>query len=435
MPKLAMGQTEGTVVEWLAKEGDWVEKGQQVMVVETEKVAYETEAPASGFFHRVIELNVTVPVLETVALLAETEEELADLQASAPDSAAEPASVEVAAPVPAPAEVAAEAVPAAMPAARAETEAALPVPGGPARTRSGKIKISPVARKYARHHDLDISLLTGSGPGGRIVKRDVDQALAEREAAPVAPALAWTGEVVAGKRVKATLPLKGMRRAIAEHMQHSLAASAQLTFMGEIDMTEMIRLRKTLLQKEEELGLRLTFTDLFVYVLIRAIQHVPIVNASLLGDEIKIWEDINIGIAVALELNEYETGLIVPVVKNADRLTLTEIGRTIRDLTARARDGRLVPGEASGGTITLSNAGAFYSGWAMTTPILNQPEVALVQPGGIFDKPVVRDGQVVVRPIMTLCITYDHRVLDGIPMTRFYNKIKELLENPAFLHL
>jgi pyruvate dehydrogenase E2 component (dihydrolipoamide acetyltransferase)/2-oxoglutarate dehydrogenase E2 component (dihydrolipoamide succinyltransferase) len=398
-------------------------------------VAYETEAPASGFFHRVVDLNVTVPVLETVALLAETAEELAGMQASGPESAAEPSAEEVAAPEPAPVEVAPAAMPTAVPAAVAETVSALPVPEGPARTRSGKIKISPVARKFARHHDLDISTLTGSGPGGRIVKRDVDRALAERDAAPAVPELAWSGEVVAGKRVKATLPMKGMRRVIAEHMQHSLAASAQLTFMGEIDMTEMIRLRKTLLQKEEELGLRLTFTDLFVYVLARAIRHVPIVNASLLGDEIKIWEDINIGVAVALELNEYETGLIVPVVKNADRLTLTEIGRTIRDLTARARKGKLAPGEASSGTITLSNAGAFYSGWAMTTPILNQPEVTLVQPGGIFDKPVARDGQVAIRPIMTLCITYDHRVLDGIPMTRFYNKIKELLENPAFLHL
>jgi pyruvate dehydrogenase E2 component (dihydrolipoamide acetyltransferase)/2-oxoglutarate dehydrogenase E2 component (dihydrolipoamide succinyltransferase) len=285
------------------------------------------------------------------------------------------------------------------------------------------------------HHGLDINTLAGSGPGGRIVKRDVDQAVDAEVAAPADQAPAWSGEVISGKRVKATLPLKGMRRAIAEHMQHSLAASAQLTFMGEVDMSEMIRFRKALLQKEEEVGVRITYTDLFVYVLARAIQHVPLVNSSLIDDEVKIWEDINIGVAVALEAGEYDTGLIVPVVRNADRLTLAEVGRAIRDLTARAREGKLVPGEASGGTITLSNAGAFYSGWAVTTPILNHPEIALVQPGGIFDKPVARDGQVVVRPIMTLCITYDHRVLDGIPMTRFYNRLKELIENPAFLHL
>jgi pyruvate dehydrogenase E2 component (dihydrolipoamide acetyltransferase) len=337
MPKLAMGQTEGTVVEWLAEEGDLVEKGQQVMVIETEKVAYETEAPASGFFHPVVDLNVTVPVLETVALLAETEEELAELQAGAPSPTA-PA-YEQAAPMPGISVPAPKPVPAVL----AETVAALPVPGGPVRTKSGRAKISPVAKKLALHHSLDINTLAGSGPGGRIVKRDVDQALAGRDAAPAAPALDWTGEVVGGKRVRATLPLKGMRRAIAEHMQHSLAAAAQLTFMGEVDMTEMIRLRKTLLQKEEEVGVRITFTDLFVYVLARAIQHVPIVNSSVVDDEVKVWEDINIGVAVALEFGEYDTGLIVPVVKNADQLTLAEIGRTIRDLTARAREGRLIP--------------------------------------------------------------------------------------------
>jgi pyruvate dehydrogenase E2 component (dihydrolipoamide acetyltransferase)/2-oxoglutarate dehydrogenase E2 component (dihydrolipoamide succinyltransferase) len=243
------------------------------------------------------------------------------------------------------------------------------------------------------------------------------------------------GEVSDGKRVKASLPLSGMRKAIAEHMQRSLAESAQLSFMGEIDMTEMIRLRQKLLQKEDEIGLRITYTDLFVYVLARAVRHVPIVNSSLIGDEIKIWDDINVGVAVALELNEYESGLIVPVVKDADKKTLAEIARTVRDLTTRARQRKLTAEEVTGGTITLSNAGAFASGWSVSTPILNRPEVTLIQPGGIFDQPVVVDGQLAIRPVMTLSITCDHRVLDGIPMTRLYNKLKELMENPAFLHL
>ena len=427
MPKLAMGQTEGTVVEWLVGEGTWVEKGQQVMVVETEKVTYETEAPASGYFHRVIEANVTVPVLETVALLAETEEELTLLQASQLEPAVR--EIEAAALEPEPVMSTATRMATPLPAAPG-----LP-PTGPARTKAGRIKISPVARKAALHHGLDINAMLGSGPGGRIVKRDVDAALAARAAGPVPTEAALPGEVFDGKRVKVTLPVSGMRKAIAEHMRRSLDVSAQLSFMGEIDMTEMIRLRQTLLQKEEEIRLRVTYTDLFVYVLARAIPHVPIVNSSLIGDEIKIWEDINIGVAVALEVNEYETGLIVPVVKQADRQTLTEISRTVRDLTTRARAGELTAEDVSGGTITLSNAGAFSSGWGVSTPILNQPEVALIQPGGIFDRPVAVDGQLVIRPIMTLSITCDHRVLDGIPMTKLYNKLKELVENPSLLHL
>ena len=425
MPKLAMGQTEGTVVEWLVEEGTRVEKGQQVMVIETEKVTYETESPGSGFFHRVIAANVTVPVLETVALLAETEEELTLLQASQPEPAVR--EVEVAALEPVPSTATSMVTP--LPAAPALQ------PAGPARTKAGRIKISPVAKKTALQQGLDINVMVGSGPAGRIVKRDVDAALAARAAGPVPTAPALPGEVFDGKRVKVTLPVSGMRKAIAEHMQRSLAVSAQLSFMGEIDMTEMKRLRQILLQKEEEIGLRVTYTDLFVYVLARAIPHVPIVNSSLIGDEIRIWDDINIGVAVALEVNEYETGLIVPVVKQADRKALTEISRTVRDLTTRARARKLTAEDVSGGTITLSNAGAFSSGWGVSTPILNQPEVALIQPGGIFDRPVAVDGQLVIRPIMTLSITCDHRVLDGIPMTRLYNKLKELAENPSLLHL
>ena len=305
MPKLAMGQTEGTVVEWLVEDGTWVEKGQQVMVIETEKVTYETEAPASGYFHPVIEANVTVPVLETVALLAGTEEELALLQASQPEPAAR--EIEVAASELEPVLSTATTMATSQPMAPALQ------PSGAARTKAGKIKISPVAKRAALDHGLDINALLGSGPGGRIVKRDVDAALAARAAGPVPTEAALPGEVFDGRRVKVTLPVSGMRKAIAEHMQRSLAVSAQLSFMGEIDMTEMIRLRQTLLQKEEEIGLRVTYTDLFVYVLAKAIPYVPIVNSCLIGEEIKIWEDINIGIAVAPEGNEYETGLIVPI--------------------------------------------------------------------------------------------------------------------------
>jgi pyruvate dehydrogenase E2 component (dihydrolipoamide acetyltransferase) len=406
MPKLAMAMQEGTVVEWLAQEGEWVEKGREVMTIETEKVAYQCEAPASGFLHVVAEAGQTVPVFEAVALLALTTEELARLQSAEP---AMEAVAESATAPPAPAE------------APPERQA-----------QGGRISISPIAKKLAQQHDLDISTIAGTGPGGRIVKGDVETALAQREAATVPPP---PGEEGDGRQVKATIPLAGMRKAIADHMHRSLAAAAQMSTVGEIDMTEMIRLRERLLQKEEELGVRVSFTDLFLLVLARAVQHVPIVNSSLMGDEIRIWEDINIGVAVALERGEYESGLIVPVLKNVDRMPLIEISRTLKDLTARATSNRLTLEDVGGGTITLSNIGVFARGWTASTPIINQPESVIVQPGAIADRPVAVDGQVVVRPVMTMSITFDHRVVDGVPIARFYNKMAELMENPALLHL
>jgi pyruvate dehydrogenase E2 component (dihydrolipoamide acetyltransferase)/2-oxoglutarate dehydrogenase E2 component (dihydrolipoamide succinyltransferase) len=218
-------------------------------------------------------------------------------------------------------------------------------------------------------------------------------------------------------------------------MHRSLTLSAQLTIMGEVDMGETMRLRQELLAREAELGVRITYTDLMVLAMAKSVSHVPMVNASLVGEEIRIWEDINIGVAVALDRGPNESGLIVPVVKNADRKSLVEISRTVRDLAERAKAGTLTAEEVTGGTITLSNAAMFVEGWGFSTPILNYPEVMIVQPGRICERPAVRDGSLVVRPLMSLSITHDHRVLDGVPVARFYNKLKELLENPATLEL
>jgi pyruvate dehydrogenase E2 component (dihydrolipoamide acetyltransferase)/2-oxoglutarate dehydrogenase E2 component (dihydrolipoamide succinyltransferase) len=409
MPKLAMAMQEGQVIEWLAAEGDWVEKGQPVMTVETEKVTYECEAPASGFVHHAIELDTVVPVLTPVAWLAATEEELEQLRHSEPPVLAQ----EDGGPTTAP-----------------------PPPEDSPR-RQAKVKISPVAKKLAAQHGLNLARIEGTGPGGRIVRKDIDRALATSDVA--APSVASTSlpasTATPDRRIRATIPLRGMRKTIAEHMQRSLAESAQMSLMGEVDMTEMIRLRQTLLRKEAEVGVRITYTDLFVLVLVKAVQHVPLVNSSLVGDEIRIWEDINVGVAVALDRGEYESGLIVPVVHQAGTKSLVEIARTVRELSDRAREGKLGPEDVSGGTITLSNAGAFYPGWAVTTPILNQAEAMIVQPGGIFDRPVARDGQLVIRPIMSLSLTYDHRILDGVPVAKFYTRLQELLEQPAWMHL
>ena len=408
MPKLAMAMKQGKVIEWKAGEGQRIEKGQIVMVIETEKVTYECEAPASGFLHIIAELDKAIPVNDAVALLAETEAELAELQTAQP----------------APVEAAAKAAPEE---AVAATAASTPGP-----VKKGKVRISPAAKKMAVTHNLDFTNVTGSGPGGRIVKKDIIQALETGlpEAAPPAEV-----ERYEGKKVKKTIALRGMRQAIAEHMVHSLSVAAQLTLSGEIDMTEMIKLRKSLLQKEEIVGLRISHTDLLVYALTKAVKLVPIVNSSVVDNEIKIWEDINIAVAVSLEVDEAESGLIVPVVKDAGNKSLLEISRSIKDLAGRARNGQLTADDMADGTLTLSNTGVFAPGWTVSTPIINQPQSVIVLTGGIFEKPMAVNGEVVVRPMMTTSITFDHRVMDGAPIHTFLSKFKAFIEQPELLHL
>jgi pyruvate dehydrogenase E2 component (dihydrolipoamide acetyltransferase)/2-oxoglutarate dehydrogenase E2 component (dihydrolipoamide succinyltransferase) len=198
-----------------------------------------------------------------------------------------------------------------------------------------------VARKKAEEHALDITRITGTGPEGRIVRKDIEKAIANKEAA----ATSVPTETIGEKRVKQTIPLRGMRGAIAEHMHRSLSVSAQLTAMGEIDMSHMVRLRKDLVDQESVLGTRITYTDLFVFAISRVLRNHPRINSSLIGNEIEVWEDINIGIAVALD-----EGLIVPVVKAADQKSFKEISLTIKTLAEKARERKLVAEEITGGT-------------------------------------------------------------------------------------
>jgi pyruvate dehydrogenase E2 component (dihydrolipoamide acetyltransferase) len=406
IPKLGEEMTEATIIEWRIEEGDWVNKGQIVAVIETEKVAYEMEAPADGFIHIVMTQDNKVPVGTVIGMIAESKEGLESLQK-------EPA----------------KEMPKETPAVAVEaTEVAAPKLAV-APEREERIRISPIARKLAEEHGIDITKITGSGPGGRIVREDIERAITEKEEAPAA-------KVYEGRKVKATIPLKGMRRAIAEHMYQSLSISAQLTYVSEVDVAEVVKLRNELLSREEAVGARVTYTDIFVLALAEALKANPIINASLIGDEIRIWEDINIAVAVALEgEDEYGAGLIVPVVKNADKKSLVEISRTIRALTEKARERKLTPDEVTGNTFTFTNLGSHEGRVDIATPIINQPDSAILGAGAIAEKPVVRDGQIVIRPMATISLTFDHRVIDGATAGRFLAKVSELLENPWLLLL
>jgi pyruvate/2-oxoglutarate dehydrogenase complex dihydrolipoamide acyltransferase (E2) component len=400
IPKLGMTMTEATLVEWKVKEGGHVEKGDIVLAIQTEKIKWDVEASVSGYVHILVEVDVTAPVGRVVGVIAETVEELEAVQRA-------PAK-ELFTTVPG-----AEAGPAV---------AAAPPAAGRADRLEG-IRISPLARKMAEELSIDVAAIAGSGPGGRIVREDVERAIAERGRAP-------TVEAYEGKTVKTTIPLKGMRQVIAEHMQRSLAVAAQLTMMGEIDVSEVVKLRNTLLEQEASIGARVTYTDILVVAVASALRDHPIVNSSLIQDEIVVWEEVNVGIAVALE-EGIAGGLIVPVVRNADQKSLREIAVEVRALVEKARAGRLLPDDVAGGTFTVTNLGAVGGGWGFGTPIINQPQSAILGAGSISDRPVVRDGQVVVRPIMTYSLTFDHRVIDGAAAAKFMTRVSQLLEDPA----
>ncbi len=384
------------MVEWKAKEGDWIEQGNIVLVIETEKVTSDVEAEASGYLHILVEEGNEAPIGSVAGLIAETKEELEALQRGLPKEIITTVAGSKEAPL---------------------VEAVAP---SVAKTKQGeRIRISPVARKIAEENMIDIASIVGTGPGGRIVKEDIEKEIEARKRVEVTP------EVYQGKRVKSTISLKGMRKAIAEHMHRSLSISAQLTVMGEIDMTEVVKLRETLVGQAEAIGVRITYTDLSVLAIAKLLKDNPIINSSLIDNEIKLWENINIGVAVALE-----EGLIVVVVKDADKKSLVEINQTIRTLVEKAREGKLVPDDVTGGTFTITNLGALGGGYRFETVIINQPESAILGIGSITDRVVARNGQIVIRPIMTYYFTYDHRVITGAEAARFMANVTRLLETP-----
>ncbi len=416
IPKLGMAMTEATVIQWLVAEGAHVDRGDVVLTIETDKTNWDIEASAPGWLHVLVPPDETVPVGRVVGLLAESEVELSALQG-------QPAREIM---TTGPALGAAE--------ESAPATSAPDTPTEPGRRKD--VRVSPVARKIAEENGLESANIVASGPDGRIVRDDVERALAERAVAAMPSSAAGRPPAAAGshdgKRIAATIPLKGMRRSIAEHMQRSLAISAQLTYMGEADMGEAVALRNQLLAHEREVGAHITFNDILVVAVARALRSVPILNASLVGDEVVVWDDINVGVAVALERG-LEGGLIVPVVRNADRKSLREVSTEVASLVEKARSGRLLPDDVAGGTFTVTNLATVAGGWFIGTPIINQPQSAIIATGAVSDRPVARNGQVVIRPIMPFSLTFDHRVVDGAPAAKFAARLVELLAEPALL--
>ncbi|MFQ5880518.1 MAG: dihydrolipoamide acetyltransferase family protein [Dehalococcoidia bacterium] len=399
LPKLGLTMEEGTILTWLKQEGDEVVQGEPLVEMDTDKATMELEAPASGILRRIlIPEGEVVPVTTLVALIA--------------DTADEPLPEVVAAPGPTREAAGEGAVPVAMPAPRpaAEAEAAV---------AEGRQRASPAARKLAQELGIDLAQVRGSGPGGRITSHDVERAAAEKVGA-AAPA---------GEKER-VIGLSRMRRAIAASMTLSATTIPQFAISREVDMTAVGELRQRLLpQVEKEKGVRLSYTDIIVRAVAQALPAHPLVNASfeagetLEASQIRLHESINIGLAVALE-----EGLIVPVIPDADRKSLAELAVAREQLEAAAQRGRLSASQLGGATFTISNLGGL--GVDQFQALVNPPQVAILAVGRIAERVVPTARGIETRPMLSLTLTADHRVLDGASAAAFLATVAEHLERP-----
>lgn len=428
LPQLAMGMSEGTVVEWAVAEGARVTRDQVLLAIETEKVVTDLPAPCAGFIHMIAKQGETLAIETVIGKIADTEEEYRALVSGAGSdntNSANSAGNTTVAPAPQ-----------AAPAAAQPANAGAGIAQGNAQQGTQRIRASGLAKAIARKNGLDLAQIRGSGPGGRIVRRDV----AGVTAAASAPSRVVSAEAPgasAALREKARVPLTGMRAAIAQKMLAAKTTAAQTYTFFEVDITKLAAARKTILGYEESLNTRVSLMAFYARALAIACQHVPICNATLQNGEITVWENVNVGIAVALPgRTEYESGLIVPVVRNVQSKGLLQIDREIKELIKKARASELTPMDTADGTITISSTQGFFpGGWMVSTPLLNLPQVVNFQPGGSLEKAVVVDGQIAIREMLPCGMTFDHRAMDGEPIGRFMKKLGELLSNPELMLL
>ncbi|HEY7471152.1 MAG TPA: 2-oxoglutarate dehydrogenase complex dihydrolipoyllysine-residue succinyltransferase [Gemmatimonadota bacterium] len=440
VPSLGQSVPEATVGKWLKQVGDAVAADEAVVELETDKINMEVTAFRGGRLARIDkQQGATVAVGETLGVIATEGEEVAAPPAEAKPAPAAEAPAKPAAAAPAEAKPAAEPKPAAekpaaepKPAAEkpaAEPKPAAPAPRGEAVVPEG-MKTSPAVRKLAREHRIDLTQVQGTGREGRVTRDDV---LAYLESAPpaapaAAPPAAPVREYGPDEPVE-RVAMTSIRKTIARRMLESRRASAHVTTVDEVDMSGVVDLRERLKADFlERHGVKLTFMPFIARAAIAALKEFPQVNASIDGEEIVYHRFWHLGVAV-----HTEAGLVVPVIKHADRKSMVEIAKAIDDLATRARERKLEMDEIQGGTFTLTNAGGY--GALLTTPIINQPEVAILGIHKIDERPVARDGRVVIKPMMWLALSYDHRLVDGTPAVRFLRRVCELLESPERLLL
>jgi pyruvate dehydrogenase E2 component (dihydrolipoamide acetyltransferase) len=405
IPKLGLTMTEAAFNKWNFEAGQEVSEGEVIALLETDKVSFELESPAAGLLVTLASPGDKVEVAQVVGYIAADQAEMAGLGDAAP------------------------AAPAAQ-AAPAKEEAPAPAAGAPAAppaqaSDGERLFASPLARAMAQEHGLDLSAIAGSGPNGRVIKRDIEKALTEgtgeaaaKAAAPAPAAPAAEG----GLSPMQETPISGVRKIIFENMHFSLAEQAQLTLHTEVCALGMMELR----DKYKERGQKLPYNAILVKALAQAIGQHPQINCSVEGDVIKVWNEVHVGVAM-----DVGNGLVVPKVRNAQAKSLAAISQELGDLVGRAKENQLLPDDLMGGTITITNLGA----WDVDhfTPIVNPPESAILGAGRIVEKPVVFNGSIIAEPRMGLSLTFDHRVIDGAPAAAFLKTLKDMISDPMLM--
>ncbi|MEA4807086.1 dihydrolipoamide acetyltransferase family protein [Acetobacterium wieringae] len=426
MPKFGLTMTEGTIGSWNVAVGDTIAEGDILCEIETDKLTNEFESPKAGVLLKIIEGDgATVTCLEPIAIIGEANEDISGLSGGAtPQAAAEAAPVEVT--------------------VRSET---------PAKTAGGRINASPLAKKLAKEKGIDLALITGTGAKGSITVDDVNNYTPVAEAdlkisvSPVAKKMAEASGLdlssMAGdgrimkKDVEAqltasaeappeTIRLKGMRKTIAKRMSESWSISPRVTYTRPVDATAMKEFRAKLKPEFDKRGLKLSFNHIIMKVCAQTLLEYPHLNGSLVDDTLTLHPHAHIGLAIGLD-----SGLLVPNVKNCDRKSLAQIAAETEKLIADAKAGCTQMDDLVGGTFTLTNLGAY--GITSFSPIINQPELAILGIDAMVDTPVVIGSQITIRPMMNLSLTADHRIIDGMLAAQFLQRIGEYLENPSLL--
>ena len=396
MPKLGETMEKGKIIKWLKKEGERVNRGEPLLEIETDKTTLEVESRGYGILRKILAgEDETVPITKTIAYIAEEGEPLPGEAVSRPM----PPVAELKKAEEAPKRVAVE------------------------------VRASPLAKKIAEEKGVDLSLVAGTGPSGRITREDVERYLETRSVAKAVAEVPVVPPPPVPSEEFQVVPMSGMRRAIARKMTYSKTSIPHFYIGTEVDMTDAARMRQSLLPTiEAKAGVRLSFTHLLIKAVAMALEEFPQINAVYDAESIKLLKEINIGIAVGLE-----DGLIVPVLKRANMMDLVRIASEADKLVARAREKRLREDEFVGGTFTISNLGAYDVDSFIA--IINPPETAILAVGRIREKPAVVSGNVTVRSMMTVTLSADHRVLDGVTAAKFLQKVKTLLEAPYSLLL
>ena len=431
MPQMGESVAEGTVVKWLKKVGERVERDEPLFEISTDKVDAEIPSPTSGILTKIlVKENETVEVNTVVAeidgegagVAAPEGKKKADVPKPAPMSAGGSAPIATS--------------PASPPASHPQPSPQINQSAPAGRQDGEKVRSSPLVRRIAREHQVDLARVPGTGLGGRVSKKDILSYVAQSPAAtggaPSSPSTQGSKPAAARPATAPRMVFSGptevvamspMRRQIAEHMVASKNTSAHVATVFEVELSKVFELRAQHgADFEKRNGLKLTYTPFFVRATVEAIKESPILNSSVEGNSIVYKRDLNIGVAVALE-----TGLIVPVIKRADEKNFLEIARAVQELAERARTKKLSVEDVQGGTFTITNPGVFGS--LFGTPIINQPQVAILGVGTIEKRPVVRHDAIAVRPMVYLTLSFDHRIIDGAVADQFMGRVKTHLEN------